>query len=81
MLFVFPRPRRAAFWNLAMRFPVDVIWISDSRVIGIAKNIPAVSAGIKIFSPPAKIDYVLEIPAGLADELCISVGSLAEITK
>jgi uncharacterized protein len=81
MLFVFPHPRQPAFWNLIMRFPIDVVWISDNRVIDIARNIPAVSGGIKVLTPPVEIDYALEIPAGLADKLGVVVGNAVKIIK
>jgi hypothetical protein len=81
MLFVFPHPRQPAFWNFITRFPIDVIWISNNSVIGIEKDIPALSRGIKVFKPSTKIDYALEALAGTASRLSLSVGDAIEIIK
>ena len=81
MLFVFSRPRRPAFWNFIVWFPIDVIWIHDNRVIDISRNMPSVSSGIKILNPPMKIDYALEVPAGMADKLGVIVGNTVQIIR
>lgn len=64
MLFLFPDigPDRHAFWMKGMRFPIDIAWIRDARVIHIDRNISADSKDI--FRPPVIADSVLEVNAG-----------------
>lgn len=64
MLFLFPDigPDRHAFWMKGMRFPIDIAWIRDARVIHIERNIPADSEDI--FRPLTVAESVLEVNAG-----------------
>ncbi len=63
MLFLFPDmdPDRHAFWMKGMRFPLDIAWIRDGRVVFIERNIPADSKDI--FRPPTEAESVLEVNA------------------
>lgn len=67
------------FWMMGMRFPIDIIWIKNNVVVGIEKNALAPMPGtpesaLKLYYPPEAVDKVLEINAGLSDELGIKVG-------
>jgi len=64
MLFILPSAQRPAFWNFGMHFPIDVVWIRGSHIVGIEENIPSMNKGLRIFAPKDKADSVLEIPAG-----------------
>lgn len=79
MLFVFQRLSRPVFWNFGMRFPIDVVWIRENKVVGIEKSVPAALLRIKIFYPREKIDSALELPAGSIDKLNILTHSIIEI--
>src|SRR4030042_6384879 len=48
------------FWMKGMRFPIDIIWIENSRGIGCEKNISP--ADERIFTSPGPAGYVLEMP-------------------
>jgi uncharacterized membrane protein (UPF0127 family) len=63
MLFLFPdvNPDRYAFWMKGMRFPLDIAWIRDGRVVYIERDIPFDSRDI--FRPPIEADSVLETNA------------------
>ncbi len=79
MYFDFRREDRYGFWMMGMRFPIDIIWIKNNEVVGIEKNAPAPTPGtpesaLKLYYPPEAVDKVLEINAGLSDELGIKVG-------
>lgn len=78
MLFLFPEKQITGFWMKEMRFPIDIVWISEGEIIGIEKNIdPQIGAreeDLKIYFPPFAVDAVLEISAGKADEWGIIVG-------
>ncbi len=76
MLFVFATPGRYGFWMKGMEFPLDILWIRDSHVVSIEKNLPADDR--RTFTPPSPADQVLEINAGLVDRYGISVGDSTE---
>ena len=76
MLFVFATPGRYGFWMKGMEFPLDILWIRDSRIVSIEKNLSADDR--RTLTPPSPADQVLEINAGLVDRYGISVGDQAE---
>ncbi len=78
MLFPFVPAQPATFWMKDMQIPIDLIWIKDSRVIGIEKNLPTPknsdSTPLPTWASPAPIDAVLEVSAGSTTELGITIG-------
>lgn len=80
MLFIFDKNGIApTFWMKGMEFPIDIIWIKDNTVAEITSDVPTVAANtpddkIIQYSPKNKIDYVLEIPASVAQKRGIKVG-------
>ena len=78
MLFFMPDRSVAQFWMHGMRFPLDFIWIDESTIVGIEKNVPApkdpTSTNLPSYSSKVPVTQVLEIPAGKSDELGITVG-------
>jgi hypothetical protein len=86
MYFDFGKEDKYAFWMMGMRFPIDIVWIKNNLVVGIEKNAQAPMAGtpenaLKQYYPPEAIDKVLEINAGLSDELGIKTGDYFAIIK
>ena len=86
MLFNFNKPGKYGFWMMGMRFPIDIIWISGGKIVGVEKNALAPKLGepktaLKVYYPPEEIDSVLEINAGLCDELGIKIGDKIELTE
>ena len=73
--------REATFWMRGMRFPIDIVWIADDLVVtGVAERLPFPEPGtpdsaLPLYSSGVPIRYVLEINAGLAEELGIGEGS------
>ena len=71
----------ATFWMRGMRFPIDIVWISDDFVVtGVAERLPFPEPGTRdsalpVYSSGVPIRYVLEINAGLAEEFDIHEGS------
>jgi len=55
-----------------MRFPLDILWILDGKIVYLEKNVSEKFAGI--LSPPIVADQVLEINAGIADKLGVKAG-------
>ena len=80
MLFIFKSEGRYGFWMGGMVIPLDILWIdADGIVAGIAANAPPVPQGTdgESYVPPRPILYVLEINAGLAEQVEIRAGSQA----
>lgn len=77
MLFVFDMPGRYGFWMKDMRFPVDILWIRDGRVVFVAYAVAPEREDV--LQPWMEADQVLEIPAGTAKELGVEEGSLVDI--
>lgn len=79
MLFIFNEPKVASFWMYQMRFPIDIIFINNGRIVNIEKNAPVPQPG----TPPEDLPnyesagiatHVLEINAGESDLYGFSVG-------
>ena len=80
MLFEFPDKQIRRFWMKEMLFPLDIIWINDSRIINISKNLPPEgSTPIKIYSSITPADAVLEINAGVSDKYGFKTGDQVSI--
>ncbi|MEK7518306.1 MAG: DUF192 domain-containing protein [Patescibacteria group bacterium] len=68
MLFLFSTPGTYEFWMKDMRFPIDIIWIGNGKIVDISRNVPAPKVGetsVKV-QPRAPADTVLEVSAGVA---------------
>jgi hypothetical protein len=72
MLFVMNRTELQAFCMRDMLFAIDIIWIADGRVAGIAPRLSPQDQGT--FVSPAPVPLVLEVPAGFAKRHGIKVG-------
>jgi uncharacterized protein len=83
MLFPFPDKSRRIFWMKDMLIPIDIIWLSDTTVVGIEKNIPEPAKGendsaLPKYPSPDTVNYVLETKAGFADKFGLMVGNTVE---
>ena len=56
------------FWMKGMKFPIDIIWIADGKVVDLdlaAEPQPDKSDHqLPLYQPNSAVDYVLEVPAG-----------------
>jgi hypothetical protein len=73
MLFVFDTKVNSTFWMKDMLIPIDIIWISDGKIVKIDKNVPIPGPNtpdIKLpkYSSGQPIDHVLEVNAGFSDQ-------------
>lgn len=79
MLFVYRDKDIRYFWMKDMRFPLDVLWLADGRVVGLQENIPPPAPGQEPFrfqsSLPA--DGVLEVNSGWIRKHNIKIGEQA----
>ena len=63
LFFVFDQPDYYGFWMKEMKFPIDIVWFDkNKKVVGITRNLTPESYP-KIFYPPQKIKYALEVNA------------------
>lgn len=81
MLFVFGTPNTQTFWMKDMQFALDMIWISDNKVVGMTQNIPPPAPGtplwrLNLYGSPPFVDKVLEVNAGAAAKDNIQVGDI-----
>lgn len=77
MLFIYPQPRKVAFWMRNTLIPLDMLFFNgDGELVEIKENIPPCKSK-DCPTYPAKdpnIKYVLEINAGQSQLLDIQVG-------
>jgi hypothetical protein len=80
MLFtVDPKNNQPIFWMKNMLIPLDMVWIKNSQIIQIDKNVPAPAPGtldsdLKLYKPIGPVDYVLEVNGGFTFTNNIKVG-------
>ncbi len=81
MLFVYDQPDYYQFWMPDMHFSLDMIWFDTNfSVVDITRNATPESFPQK-FTPKAPAQFVLEVPAGYAQEKGIEVGMNASIRQ
>lgn len=83
MLFYFSPASRQSFWMKGMNFPLDLIWIRDSKIVEITKNAPPLKDALRplYYTPGEPVDTVLEINAGLADQFRLQAGDSVTIRR
>jgi len=82
MLFPYTTKTTPTFWMRNMEFPIDILFISDGKIITLHKNVkpPVSDQNLQLYSPSAPIDTVLEINAGLSDQYGFKEGDSVTIT-
>lgn len=80
MLFIFDKKDIYPFWMKNMKFPIDIIYIDDDRVVDVIDNAPKYSqyqnaSELPIYKPRANANYVLEVNAGEAKKYKIKAES------
>ena len=80
MLFIFDKEGIYPFWMKNTLIPLDMIWIdSNYKIVFISQNVqPCRSLICPSIIPNAKANYVLEINAGILQNLGIKIGDMAE---
>jgi uncharacterized protein len=71
MIFLFQKLDYYLFWMKNMKFPIDIIYINNDKIVTIKNNvqIPKNNVGnLTIYSPTEPADKVLEIQAGLSQK-------------
>lgn len=79
MLFLFEEKVVQSFWMKDMNFPIDLLWIDESRIVGIEQNMQPETPVHTLFSSTIAVNTVLELPVGSVDELHLKVGDALDI--
>ena len=66
-------------WMKGMRFPLDLVWIHDDRVVDITSRVPDAPSGtpesdLPIYSPAEPANRLLEVNSGWAERNGVSAG-------
>jgi uncharacterized membrane protein (UPF0127 family) len=77
MLFIFPQKGVYDFWMKDMRFNLDIIWISDGKIVYIAKDNSF--QNLNLINPGMEANLVLEVNANLSDEYGWKIGDKVEM--
>jgi uncharacterized protein len=77
MLFVFNKKDVYHFWMKGMEFDLDMLWIDDTKIVQIDKNVTHLTGAAETRESKIAIDKVLEINAGESDKLGLKVGDKA----
>jgi uncharacterized membrane protein (UPF0127 family) len=72
MLFFMPKKQMQTFCMRGMRFPLDFIWISEGRVVGLTRNVSPTFRGN--LTSPAPTNFVLEVPGGFTVKYGLKIG-------
>jgi uncharacterized membrane protein (UPF0127 family) len=82
MLFAFPDKQIREFVMRDMKFPLDIIFINDNKIINIAENLPPEGAKpLNIYASSKIANNVLEIPAGFCQKNGIKAGDIIRINN
>jgi uncharacterized membrane protein (UPF0127 family) len=71
MVFPYTKAGRRRFWMKNTISPLDVIFCRGNNVVGVFRGEPLSTT---LFGPDEPSDLVVELPAGMADKLGVSVG-------
>jgi uncharacterized membrane protein (UPF0127 family) len=72
MLFFMPEKEMQTFCMRGMRFPLDFIWISEGRVVGLTRQVPPTFSGA--LTSPKPTNFVLEVPGGFTVKYGVKIG-------
>lgn len=80
MIFLFEKPDYYAFWMKDMKFPIDIIYIKNDRIVTIQSNAqpPKEKESPIVYTPTEPSDKVLEIQAGLAQKYDFKKGDMVK---
>ncbi|MBI4407290.1 MAG: DUF192 domain-containing protein [Candidatus Kerfeldbacteria bacterium] len=71
MVFLFPGSEERTFWMKGVEYPIDIVWVNDSQVLG---WVTATPGDLTLYPSPGVVDMVLELPAGTAKDIGLTVG-------
>ncbi|MDP3974767.1 MAG: DUF192 domain-containing protein [Candidatus Jorgensenbacteria bacterium] len=85
MLFLFEETEVYPFWMKGMEFPIDIVWIAESAIVGFDERVPpepgVPDRALTVYAPPEPVDKVLELAAGRVRLLRAKVGDHVKIRR
>lgn len=82
MLFTFPDKQVREFVMRDMKFPLDILFINDNKIINIAENLlPEGASPVNVYTSSTVADNVLEITAGFCQKNGIKAGDTIRINN
>lgn len=85
MYFVYDQPITPQFWMKDMFVPLDIVWITGGRVLGVEANVPPPSGpeatDLPRYRPLAPITGVLELSAGSAATYGLTPGTVVTLVR
>jgi hypothetical protein len=82
MIFIFDTKGYYAFWMKDMKFPIDIIYVRENKIVDIFKNVPppkSQNETLPIIKSKEDADAVLEINAGLCQKYNFKIGDFVKI--
>ena len=81
MLFIFDKEDYHSFWMKNMSFPIDIIWMDESKkIVHIEKSVPpCFEEKCRIYNPEEKSKYVLEVVANFTQEKKLKIGDKLDL--
>lgn len=80
MLFIFEEPNTYGFWMKDMKFPLDMIFIRENKVVDLKENILE-SSFPQIYYPATAVDAVIELHTGQIQRTNIRIGDSIKVSK
>lgn len=82
MLFIFPDRQKREFVMRNMKFPLDIVFIDNNKIINIASDLPPEGANpVNVYTSAAAANYVLELPAGFCRKNGVVAGDIIKINE
>ena len=84
MLFIFPNKKERTFVRRDMMLPIDIIWISDEKIVKINEELPlpiSAEEEEREYKSGQPVNYVLEVASGFCRKNNIKVGDRVEYLK
>lgn len=82
MIFLFDKPDFYSFWMKDMKFPIDILFIKDDKIVTIYQNVSppkGQNEGLLTYKSKSPVDKVLEINSGLSQRYNIREGDLVKL--
>jgi len=79
MAFLYRAPQPVGIWMKDMRFPLDILWVREGRIVKIERHAPPLRPGDPEQVYTATADLVLEVPAGYTERAKIKVGDSVKL--
>lgn len=85
MLFTFSKAEMHSFWMKDMKFPIDIIFMDNDKVVTIYENVQPMinesSTNLTLYTPTAPANKVIELNAGLVKKYDIKEGDIIKLPK